>query len=64
MILRDDRPMTNAERLARWYGKAATVDGYLVTGPRFNADFDRTFAREYEREQIEAARYNYSEDAP
>ena len=35
-----------------------------TAGPRFNADFDRTFAREYEREQIEAARYGYSEDAP
>lgn len=64
MIFRDDRPMTNTERRADWYAKAATVDGYLVTGPRFNADLDRTFAREYEREQIEAARYGYSEDAP
>lgn len=64
MILRSDRPMTNAERRADWYAKAATVDGYLATGPRFGADFDRAFAREYEREQIEAARYDYSEDAP
>jgi hypothetical protein len=44
--------MTNPERLAHWYAKAATVDGYLMTGPRFMAGFDRVFAREYEAEAI------------
>jgi hypothetical protein len=47
-----ERPMTNPERLASWYAKAATVDGYLMTGPRFMADFDRVFARQYEAEAI------------
>lgn len=47
-----ERPMTNPERLASWYAKAATVDGYLMTGPRFMAGFDRVFAREYEAEAI------------
>ena len=47
-----ERPMTNPERLANWYAKAATVDGYLMTGPRFMADFDRVFARQYEAEAI------------
>jgi hypothetical protein len=44
--------MTNPERLANWYAKAATVNGYLMTGPRFMADFDRVFARQYEAEAI------------
>jgi hypothetical protein len=44
--------MTNPERLANWYAKAATVDGYLMTGPRFMADLDRVFARQYEAEAI------------
>jgi len=47
-----ERPMTNPERLANWYAKAATVDGYLMTGPRFMADLDRVFARQYEAEAI------------
>lgn len=47
-----ERPMTNPERLANWYAKAATVNGYLMTGPRFMADFDRVFARQYEAEAI------------
>ena len=47
-----ERPMTNHERRASWYAKAATVDGYLMTGPRFMADFDRVFARQYEAEAI------------
>ena len=64
MILASERPPSAAERRADWYANAALVDGYLATGPRFNADFDRIFARQYEREQIEAARYGYSEDAP
>jgi hypothetical protein len=44
--------MTNLERLAKWYAKAATVDAYLMTGPRFMADCGRVFAREYEAEAI------------
>jgi len=47
-----ERPMTNPERLANWYAKAATVDAYLMTGPRVMADFGRVFAREYEAEAI------------
>ena len=47
-----ERPMTNPERLANWYAKAATVDAYLMTGPRFMADCGRVFAREYEAEAI------------
>lgn len=52
MIFAGERPMQQSERLAEWYAKAATVDGYLVTGPRFNSAFDAIFAREYESEQI------------
>jgi hypothetical protein len=44
--------MTNPERLANWYAKSATVDAYLMTGPRFMAGFDRVFARQYEAEAI------------
>jgi hypothetical protein len=44
--------MTNPERLANWYAKAATVDAYLMTGPRFMADFGRVSARQYEAEAI------------
>jgi hypothetical protein len=44
--------MTNPERLASWYAKAATVDAYLMTGPRFGSDFERIFARQYEAEAI------------
>ena len=47
-----ERPMTNPERLANWYAKAATVDAYLMTGPRFGSDFERIFARQYEAEAI------------
>ena len=47
-----ERPMTNPERLANWYAKSATVDAYLMTGPRFMAGFDRVFARQYEAEAI------------
>lgn len=52
MISRDDRPLNSAERRAQWYAKAAKIDGYLMTGPRFMADFDRIFARQYEAEAI------------
>jgi hypothetical protein len=47
-----ERPLSNPERLAHWYSKAATVDAYLMTGPRFMAGFDRVFARQYEAEAI------------
>ena len=48
----NERPLSNRERLANWYAKAATVDAYLMTGPRVMADFDRAFARQYEAEAI------------
>lgn len=51
-MITNERPQTNAERRADWYSKAATIDGYLATGPRFMADFDRVFARQYEAEAI------------
>ena len=47
-----ERPMTNLERLAHWYSKAATVDAYLMTGPRVMADFGRVSLRQYEAEAI------------
>jgi len=47
-----ERPLSNPERLAHGYSKAATVDAYLMTGPRFMADCGRVFAREYEAEAI------------
>ena len=50
MILADERPMTNTERLACWYAKAAHVDGLLCTGPAFGFDWLR--AREYEAEAM------------
>ncbi len=52
MISRDDRPLSNAERLAQWRYNA-TLQGYeLLVGPRFTQDFDRIFARQYEAEAI------------
>ena len=52
MILRDERPMSNTERLATWRYNA-TLQGYeLIVGPRFTSDFDRVFARQYEAEAI------------
>lgn len=52
MILTTDRPESNRERLAGWYGRAALTGFPLMLGPRFQAEFERQFAREYEAEQI------------
>ncbi len=47
-----ERPLSNPERLAHWYAKSATVDAYLMTGPRFMAGFGRVSLRQYEAEAI------------
>ena len=52
MIFADERPETNRERLAGWYGRAALTGFPMMLGPRFGADFDSVFRREYEAEQI------------
>ena len=51
MIFANERPPQQNERRAEWAYKAA-IANKLITGPRFNTDFDRIFAREYEAEQI------------
>jgi len=50
IITRDTRTPTQAERLAGWYAQAASLN-MLMLGPRFGVDFDRQFAREYERDE-------------
>lgn len=52
MILTTEHPASNRERLAGWYGRAALTGFPLMLGPRFQAEFDRQFAREYGAEQI------------
>jgi hypothetical protein len=51
-LFTSDRPSSNAERLATWRHGATLVGYEFVTGPRFMADFDRVFARQYEAEAI------------
>ena len=50
IITRDTRTPTQAELLAGWYAQAASLN-MLMLGPRFGVDFDRQFAREYERDE-------------
>lgn len=47
----DERPQTNREPLADWYGKAVRSDYPLISGPRF-----LNFGREYERQEMLSAR--------
>lgn len=51
MITKDTRPLDQRERIADWYAKASSI-GYLQLGPRFALDFERQFAREYERDEM------------
>ena len=50
IVTRDTRAPTQAERLACWYNQASRLN-MLMLGPRFSLDFDRQFAREYERDE-------------
>lgn len=52
IIQPSSRPQAEGEKRAVWYGRAALTGFPLMLGPRFQAEFERQFAREYEAEQI------------
>lgn len=62
MILTTERTPSSRERLADWYAKAALTQYPFLTGPRFGADFESVFRREYEAEQIADARAGFDEE--